>query len=390
MSKQDTALIAWDGECKLAIANAKELADTSIEPDSDKFKRNVLDNIPQHFGEFLYTALGDRVTGQRSSVLNREFIKNNSLLVEEAKEQGITVEKFLSDKAINDKNMVYGVDQHQAFITAGRKFGVSYFTGSGARVHTIYFGAKHAFKYLTQDHVDCVKNKKKKECTQAFLDFRDNFIGGLDGLNNSLDETPIDVKLGVVSLVNKTSKICRDTYNSSNTGRYTLLDDVIDSTITHTITSIQEYPIWNMRDRLRSGEVKSIYGDIPSYISLTFLNIKQDDTISVVGNVDFSVRSSKHSLEFASNDNVRTVVNHLDYINSYHRITDHAAVRDSGHSKLHTRDSGGVLMNMDDVVKNPAVRAIIDKRVDYYAKHSTLLQELKHEYADLYFVNADI
>jgi len=41
-------------------------------------------------------------------------------------------------------------------------------------------------------------------------------------------------------------------------------------------------------------------------------------------------------------------------------------------------------------VKNPAVRAIIDKRVDYYAKHSTLLQELKHEYADLYFVNADI
>ena len=103
-TKQYIALDSWDEECKLAISKAKELANKSIEVDSDTFTKNVIDNIPQQFGDFLYTALGDRVTGQRSSVVNTEFIKNNPEMAQSAKDAGISMEKYLSQKASAERN----------------------------------------------------------------------------------------------------------------------------------------------------------------------------------------------------------------------------------------------------------------------------------------------
>ena len=53
-------------------------------------------------------------------------------------------------------------------------------------------------------------------------------------------------------------------------------------------------------------------------------------------------------------------------------------------------DAQGILMNMDAVLQNPTVKDEIDKRVKFYNDMSARLQELKHDNATLYFLNADI
>ena len=391
-SKQDTVLSQWDSECKLAISKAKELADTSIEADADKFKRNVLDNIPQHFGDFLYTALGDRVTGQRSSVINSEFISNNPDEVKAADEAGITLETYFAEKA-NGKHTPDSYSHYeepQIFITAGRKFGMSYFTGSGTRVHTVYFGAGKAFKYLTQDHVKCIKNRHKRECTQKFLDFRDGFIHGLDGLDGVLLETPIDVDSGVVSIIDKSVKVNNEHGNWNNTNRtqFTCMDSITPTQITHTLVTMQKYDLWNKVSRVSGSSVRNNSTFSPSYISLMFLNIS-DNKMSAIGNVDISVASTEHGLRFADNNHTRNVIHHLDFV-QWQRLNQEVAIREAGFSDMAIVDPSGILMNMDKVIENPAVRDILDKRINFYMDHSAKLQELKHEYADLYFVNADI
>ena len=158
MSLYDDNLQQWHIECQNKIAEAKAIADSTVEADVEQFQRNTLDNIQQQFGDFLYIALGDRVTGQRSSILNTKFFEETQKgkeIVIEATTKGITVEELLTIKQKEVNSMDYynarfsDIKQVQLYITAGRKFGVSYFTGEGDRVHTMYFGAAQAFTYLT-------------------------------------------------------------------------------------------------------------------------------------------------------------------------------------------------------------------------------------------------
>jgi hypothetical protein len=395
-TKQYIALDSWDEECKLAISKAKELANKSIEVDSDTFTKNVIDNIPQQFGDFLYTALGDRVTGQRSSVVNTEFIKNNPEMAQSAKDAGISMEKYLSQKASAERNPYnINIDQPQAFITAGRKFGVSYFTSGGSRMHTIYFGSGQAFKYLTQDHVDCIKNKEKRNCTQTFLDFRDNFIVGLNGMNNMLIETPIDIDLGVVSILNKKLKVSNHyrypndrEHDREGKTQFNCMDTIKEGKITHTIVSMQDYKLWDKKSIITSRSVRSNNVSLPSYISLVFVNMNHKN-ISVVGNVDIGVSEVRHGLEHADDNSCSSVSNHLSFVQRDHRITNSLALPEN-YRQLDVIDSSGILMNMDKVMDNPAVRAILDDRLKFYMDSSARLQELKHENAALYFVNSDM
>ena len=97
MSKYDDQLRTWNKECKTKLSDATTALDNECEDDVDSFRRNVLDNIPQQFGDFLYTALGDRVTGQRRSVLNQVYLENNytgKRIVEMANAQNQTVEDY--------------------------------------------------------------------------------------------------------------------------------------------------------------------------------------------------------------------------------------------------------------------------------------------------------
>ena len=82
MSKHDEYLKTEHEHCQRIVHDAQARTKESIVPFAEQFQRNSLDNIPQQFGDFLYTALGDRVTGQRSSVLNQAYIENNQELVD--------------------------------------------------------------------------------------------------------------------------------------------------------------------------------------------------------------------------------------------------------------------------------------------------------------------
>ena len=100
MSKYDDMMRQWNADCLDEIQDAVVKTNAVIETDVEQFQRNTLDNIEQNFGDFLYIALGDRVTGQRSSVLNTKLFtetEQGKQIAENAKVAGQTIEEHLSD-----------------------------------------------------------------------------------------------------------------------------------------------------------------------------------------------------------------------------------------------------------------------------------------------------
>ena len=394
MSKYDDQLRTWNKECKTKLSDATIALDKECEKDVDSFHRNVLDNIPQQFGDFLYTALGDRVTGQRSSVLNQTYLQLNNTgkhIVDGAKENIQTVEEYAKEQ--QRSNAGYYSEHAQIYITAGRKFGVSYYTGKNNRTHTIYFGTGQCFKYLTQEHVNCVKNKHKRQCTQDFLDFRNEFVGGLIGLRDQLVEVSIPVELGVLSCITKTKKINQRAgmYNDDSKETFIVMDGVINSKITHMIVTVQPLEIWNRYDVVRSYNVKNDNVSKPSFLSVLFLNI--DDNlkhITILGNMDMSVDGSMHSMNGVNGFDKHYVQNHLSCVADYHSGMTHPAIKTSNYAEYKTVESAGVMLNMDTVMANLTVHAEIEKRINFYGEMIGKLQELKHKHSTLYFINADI
>ena len=201
MSVKTDKLKEWDADCKVELEIANDRVNAVIESDADSFRHNTLENIPQNFGDFLYTSLGDRVAGQRSSVLNKVFIEETDQgkkIAKMAEDANQTVEEYF--KSHNCYNL-------QILLTAGRKFGVSYYTGSNGRVHTRYFGKGRCFANLTQGHVDCIKNKRKRKCVQSFLNYRNEFISEHSKLSQQLVPVDISAKLAVISAVTAKKKI---------------------------------------------------------------------------------------------------------------------------------------------------------------------------------------
>lgn len=400
MSKRDNKLKLWNDDCLKQIKNAKGKVNKNVEADVEQFQRNTLPNIPQNFGEFLYTALGDRVTGQRNSVLNQTFFdetEKGQKIKEAAEKAGQTIEKYLVENqnpSVDTYRNRYNTNTNvQLYITAGRKFGISYLTGNGSRTHTMYFGAGECFSYLTQEHVNCVKNKLKRECTQDFMDFKNDFIHNLNGLRDCLIEVNQDVKLAVVSNITKSPKINSNagSYNDEAQQRYVILDEIINTKVTHIIASVQHLNVWDKKTSVTTYDVRADTANHPSYVSFIFLNINDETKqIKIIGNFDIGMEDSTHSLQDADKFEKRSVDIHIDDIQNFFRLNQNPAIANSEYKNYKVVDSDGILLDMTVLLKNPTVHKEIKKRIKFYNDMSVKLQELKHNHASLYFIHADM
>ena len=405
MSSHNKYLKDSNDACQEQIISASKKATAIIDELAEGFNHNTLDNIPQHFGDFLYTALGDRITGQRSSVLNNTYVEKSDYMTDvrkRAEDSGVTIEEQVrNDQEEYSKKHIpsyqkrwYSHHQPQIYLTAGRKFGVSYCTGDGKRVHTIYFGAGRCFRNLTEEHIACIKSKPKADCTQAFLDFRDAYAKKSEKLANCLVEVTIPVKLGEISCIQKSPKINHNAggYQDSHKKTYHVLDGIIADKITHITASVQTVDVWDKIVEVDSSSARHEEISSPSYVSLTFLKIDEDaESITIFGNADIGINVTAHSLEHASDYATRDVLNHLGCVDvDNYSYSNGKAFKKTPYKGYRVSDSKGILFNMDEVLENPTVKKEIKKRIDFYGKMSQQLQELKHEHADLYFVNADI
>jgi len=201
MTNSET-LKQWDDEYIKVLTEKTDILNETLSAKEEEFKLNVSKSIIVPFGEFLYTSLGDRVTGQRSSVLNKDWF-NNSIngqrITERATANGKTIEEQLQKDAVS-----YYAHRTFSHITAGRKFGFSYYARGGARLQTKYFKPENCFRFLTQEHVNCIKNKQKKECTQDFLNYRDEFTNKLHGFKQVFD---VDIPIQVAKISSITKSI---------------------------------------------------------------------------------------------------------------------------------------------------------------------------------------
>jgi len=401
MSKYDDYLKAVHKECQNLIQAAQAKTTETLEPIIEQFQKNTLDNIPQQFGDFLYTCLGDRVVGQSNSVINQAYLDAHTELSTNAQNMDMTIEEYIKKKQKEQNELPHYMrrynryDQYQIWITTGRKFGVSYIAGDGNRKHTIYFGAGECFQHLTQEHVDCIHNKLKKSCAQSFLDFRNDFSNGLLELGDTIIPVDVQTKLGIVSCIRKSPKINTNanSYRDTEVKNYHILDDIMDSRITHVHAQMNIIPIWNKKSTVIARDAKSEIVNYPSYVTLTFLNINTvERTIAIIGNIDIGMSQVNTSMHNACMLEQRQVLNRLPYISydTYNYIKSSPAMRESGLNDGIERDAEGVLLNMDEVINHPQVKDIIDTRIKFYNDMSDRLQQMKHENATLYFVNADM
>lgn len=404
MSKQDDMLQEWNDECVQTIKTASANVDTVIEQSAEQFQKNSLDNIPQQFGDFLYAALGDRVTGQRSSVLNDLYFAENRTgkrMTESAETAGMDlidyIKKIQKERhSLSKWERTYSSapTEVQAYLTAGRKFGISYLTSNGERVHTMYFGSGQSFRFIRKEHVSCVKNRLKKECTQDFIDFRDDFFAGIQELSSEMVAINAPARLAQVSWVSKTDKLREHggTYIHKPT-QYIIMDGILDSTITHVICVLPKLDIWNGYDNVTSGELKKNDIYCPTFISLLFLHINEETSqYSIVANVDMDMKNTAHTLQLAHNWNVQNtthlVEGHQSIRNNYRY--DRSILSETPYSNYTATDAAGIILNLDEVLKNPTVEAMMEKRIKFFNDMSERLQQLKHSHATLYFINGDM
>jgi hypothetical protein len=386
MSKYTDTMSQWADEHATLMAGAKKLAVDAIEEPVDQLKKNSMDSIPAQFGEFLYTVMGDRVTGQRSSTLNTTFLENHSegqALVAAATNNGCTVEEE-SKKRQKEYWDAYGKrvnsyerdNQPDIFITVGRKFGISHVTGKGDRVHTRYFEPNECFSGLTQLHVGCIKNRQKRECAQDFLTYRDNFVTEATELNNIIVPTPLTAKMLKQANISVYSE--GDRYNAKN---FQVIEEEYEANISHTMAMIQNYQVWDMKGSLPRVNTSG------SFISLTFLDINDDTNIIGVGNLDISMVDVVHPFVTDSYGQKR---NHTQYMeNSNHQYNGYPAINQQYNGrKVHDNDD--TLMNLGEIIADTEVKKLLDERIKFYNDQSSKLQELKHNHATLYFLHGDI
>lgn len=385
-----------DRECYLSLSGVRNRANEAMQPIADQLTQNSINNIPQEFGEFLYASLGDRVNSQTISVINNTYMEQTDVgkkIVEGATAKGVTVEEYMR----NEEWVTAWYYKPQTFLTTGRKFGVSNYTPS--RTHTLYFGAGSCFTYLTQEHVDCVKDAEKRKCTQSFLDFRNDFVSSASSLAHKLIEVNIPVKLGITSTLDK--RLARNSHGfdvNSERNHYRVMDEIVDSTITHVIATINTVPVWDKTAYLYSHSCPD-HVNYPNYVSLIFLNISHNNNVvTIIGNADISCPDGGCSSAVKYDDEFyRWNTVHLSGVGG--NYTDEAC----GFLKTpafegHAQDYSdyklskplGILMNIHEVLEHPQIKTEFDKRIKFYTDMSDRFQQLKHEFAALYFVNGDM
>ena len=376
-----------------------------VEPIQRNLKINSIANIPENFGTFLYSCLGDRVTGQRSSVLNTEFFKSNThgkAIVEKAKEKKCTIEEYLvkHDFSIDysgDKNY----SQTQAYITAGRKFGVSYLTGNGDRSHTIYFEDGKVFEFLTQEHVSCIKNKEKRNCTQAFLDYRDSLVAGLKTLNeDNIVEINVPVKIAVLTSLYTQNKY-DDRYNrGENELNAIVLKNIHDDVVQYAVIQTPEFDVWDKSKQINSRDARRHTSELVPFVAIRFGSVNHKITAIAprqgtieYGNLDITTEEFNHTF-VTVNENTNSLISVTkntgsDHVSNFHSMFNKILEKDQYYARNETTIADGVMLNMIDVITHPELMKAINKRIDFITTESAKLQELKHKWANMYFLNSD-
>ena len=390
----------WKKQAKSTIGKAKKELDALVEPIQRNLKLNTIGNIPQDFGKFLYSCLGERVTGQRSSVLNATFFKKNSngiALVEKAKEKKCTIEEYLQK---HDFSTDWRGNKHyrdtQGFITAGRRFGVSYYTGDGERTHTIYFEDGKVFEFLTQEHVDCIKNSLKKECTQAFLDYRDAFVKNLATMNQQDNIIEINVPVTIARIVTLSTRKKYDRggdYNDSLSA--TVVESTHNETVQFATLEVPEFEIWDKASNVESRDARRGISAVHPFVAIRFGSVTDDktpvkDTIQF-GGIDISSEQFSHTLNTveANRDDLISPVSATGNAQEFHTLFNKIPEKDRYYARRNGTQTDGVMLNMKDLFLHTELQKAIQKRVDFFIAESVKLQELKHKFAGMYFLNSD-
>lgn len=392
----------WKAESERVFGESKQGIIALMEPIQKTIKDECIDNIPANFGKFLYSCLGDRVVGQTNSVVNRAWLNSEKgkRMVELATGKNCTIEEYLEKhdyrKSWDDKKVF---NQTQAFLSAGRKFGVTYVTGCGDRSHTIYFEEGSIFRYLMQEHVDCILNKEKKKCTQAFLDYRNEFLGELKTLSAEVLTIGVPVKIAKVVSLTTQAQFNRYEQRESNLSA-TVIQDITEDVVELATITMPMFDVWDGAGSLASHSAKGT-SDLNIAFSIQFGSMKgtkvsrrspNHKQVTVYGNVDVSVDQLAQTVDVIDSGSDKHVLgihdtNGLpDFCCVVNNIDQHV---ERYYANECVTNPDGLVINMVDLVAHPNVQGAIQKRLEFYKTWSTKLQDLKHSFAGLYFLHSD-
>jgi len=379
-------------ELKETISNKSEEIQSFGGSITNDLNNNTVSNIPQEFGEFLDVVMGDKVTTQRSSVLNNYFFSDSDSgkhIVEYAKERGKTITQYLEDKIKSDANSYYNSNQYlnyPIYITAGRGFGISYIVGKSARKQSKFADKDSIFYYLSKEHIDCVRNKRKKDCVKDFYNYKKSLLSALEPIKDDVT-IPINKEVDTISLYSSTFNNKEQRYD---TYRSIIGDDnsvVLNSCEITTTTPLT----W---DKISRFSKKRNGIDNMSLFSITFIVENKDtERVESVGTFQLNIKesydeSNNKQSHYIINDTYTKLLKEIDGSETRMHYGRFANEKTWACGSRHIT-SNDIIKDMKSIIDLPEVKSEIDKRINLYKEYSEKLLALKHKYADLYFIESD-
>ena len=363
----------------------------TIKDTVNKFRNEIYDNIPIQFGNYLSEALGETINSKRTSVLNKEFFAHTphgQHIMEAIKTNNMTIEEtVIANLKENNNSHYYKSNSDCIYLTVGKDFGVSYLTANTQRINTMYFDKTKYFTYLTQGHVDLIKDSRKRECAAAFVKFRDDFIQQITPIHETLIDINIPIKKQQVKQAVISNKY--DRYAYRNTTDYMLLGNAVDDTINEVYIGMPNFKIWDGYTNPNNACKYEDHG-VENFLSVVFL---QTDTsqksggtnIRIVANIDISGKSVQHTLNSLYDGNHGLFQQQDD-----NRFSSSSTIIRNKYTYVSVLEPDGIPIGLNNVFKNPQLQKEINDRINFYVTASKTLQLLKEEFADLYFVHANI
>jgi len=370
MFEADTAKYIAKVDQKLA--DVKEAAD----PIKCQLQSGNYNKIITSFNEFLNTICGDKVNSTNKKMLNPKFAASYDAenIQRRADAHEMTLVEYM------DSNHYYGARNQQPYISTGHSFGVCYYTGRGSRTHTIKFPSGALFGYITKEHASLISNKLKRECVQALIQFRDDFVIGLNELS-TIVPVAIPVTLDDVLVVSygQRNNPTRDRYKPEDTAF--VFDDYNHDMVTHCTVSTDSIRIWDGEDTIDfSGYYYT--PSLDAVIGCSFFHLNEETKkYRDIANVTIRGDRITTNLDTAKDTRVRDMP-HNDKSLALAQIATLGNYREE--------KPLGICFDVDNLVNHPTIQAELSKRVKFFDDMMTELVRIKHEYATLYFLNADI
>ena len=373
-------------ECIDTCNNECSKTDEVLDTYKTQFQPNIMNNIQTEFCDYIDVIVGKRLNTRLQSEFNttcyNSVFANDNVAKLPPKEHIKTIHN----------NKVLALKNKPIYITTGRNFGVSLYNNNNNK-RTRYIHKSMYFSHLTQEHVNCIKEKLVRDCVQEFIDFRNEFITKNEMLYNKLINVNIPAKTAYISNFTKEPTFSGGGNSNSVKSKllYRILDNISDDVITHIHCTIPKISIWDKVSPLRLYDIKcSAYRSereaesTASMISVNFItktsgchnyDFNRNITyLNIVGNFDMTIDKIVHSLQ--TPETRGAICNRIR----------HATIEIPDYCIL---PAIKILFDMDKVLQHPSVKHEIDMRIKFYIDASTKLQELKYKHASLYFCNSD-